>query len=897
MKQECDQLMTKPLDMSSQEIVRDLHQANKDIQTIIQSIDLIQTDHTEVKNDMKTLKSHHESLKKSHDLLQHEHAGSKNYIEMVKEDVKTIEIEQKSMGKSHELLQFDHLDTKMNVLSLKSDCEMLKKSHDLLQGDSVKTRTDLKELSSLHEEYVPKNRRELIDKLLDEWQKNPDTVAETRAMKAVFKCVLERNCVTITASSGAGKTCTLRHVALKMKEEGYNILPVTNPNDIVQFCNPNQKTLFVIDDFCGTYSINKSDLESWEPVMEHVKVMMQNKQTKVIVACRLQIYQDKKFESLPIFRTCVCNLLSEDLCLLKTEKQSIAKLYLETKASEIIQYCDLYDCFPLLCKLYKDNPELNITDFFKNPFSVYTAEIDKLDKNGHNGKYCGLALCVMFNNNLKEEWLTEEIDEKKTKRIKNTCEASRLERGTSRLVLLDELNSLEHTFIKKEQNVFKTKHDKLFDLLAYYFGQKMIQCLIKNAHPVVIMQRFLLDRIDDMDQFITIVPPEYHLMYIQRMIDDWSKGQVQIVFNNINMKIPNFRQRFLCYLNTLDRSFQRRLALTCDVNCKYTVLFQCCDIDDIFFIQWCINHGVDINNGNYHGISPLYIACHNNYIDVVKLLLDRKADINKCRDSGASPLYIACYNNHVEVVKILLDRKADINKCKDSGASPLYIACYHNHVEVVKILLDRKADINKCRDWRVSPLYIACQNNHIEVVKILLDRKADINKCRDSGASPLFIACHNNHIAVVKILLDRKADINKCRDSGVSPLYIACQNNHIEVVKILLDRKADINKCKDSGASPLYIACQNNHVEVVKILLDRKADINKCKESGASPLYIACQNNLIDIVRMLLEKGSDYNKCNNIGISPIQIASENGHNGVLAVINELSESRVYIKEN
>lgn len=96
MKQECDQLMTKPLDMSSQEIVRDLHQANKDIKTIVQSIELFQIEHTEVKKDIKILKSDHESLKKS---------------------------------------------------------------HDLLQGDSVKTRTVLKELASMQEGYVPRNRR------------------------------------------------------------------------------------------------------------------------------------------------------------------------------------------------------------------------------------------------------------------------------------------------------------------------------------------------------------------------------------------------------------------------------------------------------------------------------------------------------------------------------------------------------------------------------------------------------------------------------------------------------------------------------------------------------------------------------------------------------------------
>ena len=47
MKQECDQLMTKPLDMSSQEILRDLNQAKVDIELIKQTLD------TGVKQDIK----------------------------------------------------------------------------------------------------------------------------------------------------------------------------------------------------------------------------------------------------------------------------------------------------------------------------------------------------------------------------------------------------------------------------------------------------------------------------------------------------------------------------------------------------------------------------------------------------------------------------------------------------------------------------------------------------------------------------------------------------------------------------------------------------------------------------------------------------------------------------
>ncbi|CAC5416901.1 unnamed protein product [Mytilus coruscus] len=301
---------------------------------------------------------------------------------------------------------------------------------------------------------VPWNIRVQINQILAEWRMNNSNFVETRAAKYVLERLHENSCVTITAASGVGKTSILRYVALGMKDGGYDLLLVTSPHDIVKYHNPNKKTLFVIDDFCGIFTINQSYLDNCEIVLDRIKILVQNKLTKIIVACRLQVYKDEKFASLSIFRTCVCNLQSDDLCLLQTEKQMIAELYLETKASTIIQYCDLYDCFPLLCKLYSENTGLNISDFFKNPFLVYEAEIDKLCKVDF-GKYCALALCVMFNNTLKEEWFTGEIDKEIRKRIKNICEECKLERGTSRLLLLDKMKTLEHSFLKKENDIYK----------------------------------------------------------------------------------------------------------------------------------------------------------------------------------------------------------------------------------------------------------------------------------------------------------------------------------------------------------------------------------------------------------------------------------------------------------
>ncbi|CAC5373906.1 unnamed protein product [Mytilus coruscus] len=729
------------------------------------------------------------------------------------------------------------------------------------------------------------DQRVQMSHVLEEWKTIDSNFVETRAAKHILKRLQENNCVTITASSGVGKTATLRHAVLQMKDEGYNVLLITNPHDIVKFYNPNEKTLFVMDNFCGTYSINMFDLNSFESVLERIKVLIQNKVTKIIVACRLQVYQDDKLESLSIFRTCVCNLQSEDLCLTQTEKTSIAERYLDTKASEVIQFCDMYDCFPLLCTLYNENPDRNISDFFINPFSVYEAEIDKLNKRGHFGKYCALALCVILNNRLVEDFFTGEVNILLKIILENTCKACRLDRGTSRLILLDELRSLEHTFIKKEQDVYKTIHDKIFDFLVYYFGQKIIQCLIKNADSEVIMQRFLLEKQDDMNQFITVVPFKYHQIYIQRIIDDWYKGRVQCVFNNINMKTTSFRQRFLCCIKSFDITPQRQLAMTCDFNCKDTVLLQCSQYNDIQLIQWCIYHGVDVNQSNSYGLSPLCGSSQEGGIEVVKLLLHNKANINQCANNGASPLHIACLRNHIEILKILLESKADINKCRDDGTSPLSIACYMNHIDIVRLLLENKAEINKCTYNGTSPLCNACGANNIEIAKLLLENKADINKNTGNGPYPLYMASQYNNIEIVKLLLNNKADTNKCVDGVSSPLYIACQNNHKEVVQLLLDNNADMDRITDDEhLSPFYIACFRNHTEIVKLLLDNKVDLNKCVRDGVSPLLASCYNNHIETVRILLNNNANINKCRDNGTSPLSTACEMNHIGIVNIL-------------
>ncbi|XP_071137262.1 uncharacterized protein [Mytilus edulis] len=438
---------------------------------------------------------------------------------------------------------------------------------------------------------------------------------------------------------------------------------------------------------------------------------------------------------------------------------------------------------------------------------------------GAHDKYCALALCVMFNNSLKEKWLTENVDKDIETIINNTCEACKISKGTSRLLIMDELESLIHTFIRKDGEEYRTIHDKLFDFLAFYFGGVMIHCLIKNATSSFIRERFLFERKHKSEEFLIIVQEKYKQMYIARMVDDWSRGHVIDVYCNINMNLPIFRKRFLLHLQSLETSQQEKLTSLYDINNNSTPLIQCCFIGDIDLVKWCLNYCVvNINHRNGDGISALYMGCSCGHNELVQMLINNKADINQCTTDEASPLFTACENGHIKVVQMLLDNKADIDKCRGTRESPLYMACQGGHAAVVQMLKDNNADMNKCGNTGNSPLFIACQEGHSEVVRVLIDNKADINKCKHTGESPLFIACEEGHTEVVQILIDNKADINKCKHTGESPIYIACKEGHIKVVQTLINNKADTDKGPNEETSPLLVARYNGYMEIVELL-------------------------------------------------------------------------------
>ncbi len=306
-----------------------------------------------------------------------------------------------------------------------------------------------------------------------------------------------------------------------------------------------------------------------------------------------------------------------------------------------------------------------------------------------------------------------------------------------------------------------------------------------------------------------------------------------------------------------------------------------------------IARGVDLNQTNNVGETPVYAASQKGYLDILGRLIAAGADINQAKtDNGATPLFIACYNKHIEIVKKLIEAGADINKAKtDTGVTPLYIASLNNYMEILKVLIEAGADVNKPRTGTgATPLYNACFYGYIEIVKVLIEAGADINQVKtDDGATPLYIAGANNNIEIVKVLIETGADLNKPRtDNGATPLHRACEKNNIEIVKLLVNAGVDINKEDTKGHTPLFNACKSNNIEIVKLLINADADVNKKSySSGMTPLYVAAYNGFTEVAKILLDAGADTNlRLKTTNETPMDIAKKMGHAEIVELIEK-----------
>ena len=142
-------------------------------------------------------------------------------------------------------------------------------------------------------------------------------------------------------------------------------------------------------------------------------------------------------------------------------------------------------------------------------------------------------------------------------------------------------------------------------------------------------------------------------------------------------------------------------------------------------VKLLVDAGVDINYQDEHGESALHVAARFGHDECAAILLQGSTDQMMNVELaevyyGWTPLFIACVDGHMSIVKLLLSHGADATKMDQSGWSPQEHAALRGHLLIAKYL----AQFSPPPSLRSSP-DLTAQNAVSKLKSSLIDRRSN----------------------------------------------------------------------------------------------------------------------------------------------------------------------------
>ncbi|CAG2236239.1 unnamed protein product [Mytilus edulis] len=446
-------------------------------------------------------------------------------------------------------------------------------------------------------ESIPKNVKAHICRILQSWETDNMQFLSTRASTKVMECLQSNKCVTVLGNPGVGKTVTTQYAALEMQKMGYEVIPVTVPKDIRDFHSTGRRTIFVIDDLCGNYTANYQSIEEWKLWLRDIQTVLEDEYCKIIATCRLQVFKDTKMAELPLFRTCVCNLNADDLCLTLDEKVLLADVYFGDHSKKAVTMAETCDFFPLMCKLYKRNKtnlDFNLDDFLKHPFSVFENELNSLFVGGDED------FLLSHNANV------------------DVCRSD----GQTALgvAAMHGHCSIAKRLIDKGADVNKSSN----------IGMTPLHNACHEGHLETV--RLLIENGSDVNICSKTNSPLYTACYIRHVsiVNALISAGADLNKSILNGFTPLYIACNTAAVELVNALIDNGASANTYTQSGYTPLYVAICSGNIDIVNKLIEGGADVNIGVKGGASPLYKACHNKNSFISNTLIDKGADVTLC---------------------------------------------------------------------------------------------------------------------------------------------------------------------------------------------------------------------------------------------------------------------------
>ncbi|CAF4774628.1 unnamed protein product [Rotaria socialis] len=169
--------------------------------------------------------------------------------------------------------------------------------------------------------------------------------------------------------------------------------------------------------------------------------------------------------------------------------------------------------------------------------------------------------------------------------------------------------------------------------------------------------------------------------------------------------------------------------------CKQTALCLATEYKHLDIVRTLVSLGKP--NVNHRAIlewqikcTPLYLACKNEQLEMVKYLIENGSDIYNVDTNESTALMIACKYKHDELVEYLLSlddaTHTLVNAVDKCGSTALHVAASVGSLNIVRLLLEKyQAKIVKNNEAQTA-FTMAGISNHIDIVKYFIENE---NEC------------------------------------------------------------------------------------------------------------------------------------------------------------------------
>ncbi|CAC5396484.1 unnamed protein product [Mytilus coruscus] len=585
--------------------------------------------------------------------------------------------------------------------------------------------------------------------------------------------------------------------------------------------------------------------------------------------------------------------------------------------------------FPLLCKLSAG--KTFDPDFFEKPYQFFETELDGM---ALENKVCffGLALLVLFNNNLKKNLFDDRCNKMFNEIFDEVFEELEMSDKPSKLFVLRSLETLNGTFIKVNESSVSAIHDKVFDFIAFFIGKMLLKTILKYGNSNFISERMSFEFSDEFteddffwgdefteDGFVIMLDKDHEELYFQRIIQEIGNLRFRIVFANKIAKTTYYQGKLIDLLSKQDdilsiitgnvwalvlsafgdcemlssfileeRLKKKKCEQTSDTKAEGTlsnVLFNTqihIDDDDLGDI-----HNEFLSSSN----SPLLLAIAEKREDIIQLLLESGNAINinetiLIDGIEGTALQFSYFSEEFIITKMLIDYKADVNVQLPDGGTLLHVVCEEGNVDYLEVFLSsEECDVNRVNDLEETPLFLACRSGNTECVELLVASQCDINSSNVEGKSPLHIACSEENADIVGILLNTDyCKIDHCDNDNNTALMISCERCNMEIEQLLILHGCNLNTANVHGRTALHIASTIGSTEIVQLLISNECEINLCDNDNQTPLNLAIENYQKTCIELLLSYSCDVNICTIDGQTSLHIACKTGQVDIVEFI-------------